>query len=185
MERAVCWPHYAEGKVSELSSFHSNLLFPPFCPFVHLHQDYRIFIHSNSVNIPSAQGHQWKEQPLGMIFAPSHQSTLTWPRGETDSSVITDPLVTIIKPLICDVLRRFHNLWTVWLLPATRFAAASPAADVFVQGQSCMIAVLDCYWMSLSIHIRNWHTDVLYIRLLQSFPPVCFKDPLDLCIIHP
>lgn len=81
-------------------------------------------------------------------------------------------------PFSSPCLRQF------WLLSATHFAAASLAADVFIQGQSCMTAVLDCYWTSLCLTFRNTPTDLLYLRLLQSFPPVCFKDPLDSCIIH-
>lgn len=30
---------------------------------------------------------------------------------------------------------------------------------------------------------RNRQTDLVHLRLLQSFPPVCFKDPLDSCNI--
>ncbi len=47
-----------------------------------------------------------------------------------------------------------------------------------------MTAGLDCYWMSLCLSFRNRQTDLVYSRLLQSFPPVCFKDPLDSCTNH-
>lgn len=130
-------------------------------------------IYSDSLNIPSAWGHWgWNNDLEGnsLLFF----SHLTQLGGETDLSLITDPLVTIIKLLISNALRLFQS--------AAVFTAVCWCRFFFVQGQSCMSAVLDCSWMSLSLKFRE--RQILYLRLVQSFSPLCFKDPLDFCTIH-
>lgn len=70
-------------------------------------QDLSVFIQT-SLNIPSAWGHWgWNNDLEGnsLLFF----SHLTQLGGETDLSLITDPLVTIIKLLISNALRLFQS----------------------------------------------------------------------------
>lgn len=137
--------------MSGLLSFHSNLLFPPFvlCSsstrFIQLLKLIKKFPVREGIRAGTTF---WNEIPS------CSSVTLTQLRGETDLSLITDPLVTIIKRLISDALRRSQS---AALLTAACHSLCSSQSRCrcSVQGQSCMLAVLDCYWMCLCVTFKK------------------------------